>query len=152
MEYVFVKYSDNYADEFDVECVWVVRKELWQKWADNIRTNIKHEVEIYFGTNEYIEIEDGETVVNNCEVRDISEDEARTIAKYFGEPWSDLEGAGITIGLIDVFSSLDDKVSEETDAPPLMEEDDDKDETQEVDDSVLVNNAPFAAFDKDATP
>lgn len=111
-EYVIVHYDDNWADEFDVECKWVVHKPVWEAFAAEVTKYITQEVEIYFGTNEYISIESGAAVVRACKVEEIPEQDACVIAKYFGQPGDDLDKGGLHIGQIDVFGCLSDRISE----------------------------------------
>jgi hypothetical protein len=110
-DYVLVKYGDNWADEFDVNSTWVVRKPVWEEWKTRVVTKITNEVEIYFGTNEYITVDSGEAVVKKCKVQEIPESDAKVIAKYFGKSWDKLEEGGILIGQISVFDRLADQAS-----------------------------------------
>lgn len=114
-EYVIVKYDDNWADEFDVETTWVVRKEVFESWANLVTEKITTEKEIYFGTNEFVTIESGKAVVDACEVQPIPEDEARVLAKWLGKSWDKLDENGVEIGQISIFSALRDKAGDEDD-------------------------------------
>lgn len=112
-EYVIVKYDDNWADEFDVETTWVVRKDTFELWANLVTEKITTEKEIYFGTNEFVTIESGKAVVDACEVEPIPESEARILAKWLGKPWDKLDEGGIEIGQISIFSALKDKAEDD---------------------------------------
>lgn len=112
-EYVFVRYDDNWADEFDVESIWVVRKEVFDAWVKKVTKWVTSEQEIYFGTNEFITIDSGKKAVKACKVSSISEPEAQVIAKWLGQEGDELEEDGIEIGQIHIFSSLEDIAEQE---------------------------------------
>lgn len=111
-EYVIVKYDDNWADEFDVETTWVVRKDVFEAWAKLVTEKITTEKEIYFGTNEFITIDSGQAVVDACEVLPIPEGDALVLAKWLGNPWDDFDSTGVEIGQISIFSALQDRAED----------------------------------------
>jgi hypothetical protein len=113
-EYVIVKYEDNWADEFDVETTWIVRKEVFEAWANLVTEKITEEQEIYFGTNEYITIHSGKEVVDACTVLPIPENEARILLKWLGAGYESIDTeVGFEIGQIHIFASLRDKINDE---------------------------------------
>ena len=116
-DYVFVKYDDNWADEFDVESVWIGPRSLWEKMKADILKYITGEREIYFGTNEAITIDSGAAVINNCKVSDIDAEDAQTVVR-----WMDPSGRvqkGVGLGLIDVIGRLHEQAIEARDEGKL---------------------------------
>ena len=54
MNYVIVSLGVNWADEFDVNSLWVTTQEEYEDVLRDIDKNFVSDVEIYFGTNESI--------------------------------------------------------------------------------------------------
>ena len=54
-KYLLIKYNGDWADEFDVDLLWVTTEEEFEQWKNELSTkDIDESVEIYFGTNEFI--------------------------------------------------------------------------------------------------
>jgi len=53
-EHYIVIFRDSYADEFNLESFQIFTKEHWNDEISGINQSDDREVEIYFGTNEYI--------------------------------------------------------------------------------------------------
>ena len=106
-EYVVVRYNDNYADEFDVNSAWIVSVKKWNAWKKKVKT-ITKPAEIYFGTNQAIEIQSGEAVIKACKVAPISKREAITLIEYLGDGYRTLADNPV-IGQINVFERLLDR-------------------------------------------
>lgn len=78
-EYVFVTMSHDYADEFDVECCFVAKKEEFEKQMNVIRlafdaSVIEDDHEYYFGTNEYLSFNSFDDFERGVEVKPCSEE------------------------------------------------------------------------------
>jgi len=84
MSWILVKYSNNYADEFDIEGFALFESEdLWNdhlKDAKNVFEG-KKVVEQYFGTNESVMYDSFDEYVSNFEVFPITCEEAEFICK-----------------------------------------------------------------------
>jgi hypothetical protein len=82
---ILVKAQFDYADEFDCyEFNVFETQEKFDKWVEDVKSNIDNErTEFYFGTNEYIEIENMEDFHRGIEVQTISEEEYAVFRKYF---------------------------------------------------------------------
>lgn len=78
---VLVKFSKDWADEFDVYgfCVYA-SKEIWEETKGDLS-----ELEYSFGTNEGWE--EGDFDDSDFTVTEISEDEAKVLTKLFGSKW-----------------------------------------------------------------
>lgn len=81
-----IKYNDNYADEFDVEGFLILTDEEWenQLHISKLVFDTLGSVEIYFGTNEFIEYDSFDEWLNTFKVKDISDELAKEIIEIFG--------------------------------------------------------------------
>ena len=84
MSKVLVKWSDNWADEMDLEGFAVMES---QEWKDIKKKFEKHDhgFDISVGTNEDIDYSDGKDFLRHIETKNISDDEAKMLKKLFGE-------------------------------------------------------------------
>ncbi len=80
--YVLLKFSDNWADEMDVEGFLVVSKEYWLKREAELGEE-QDALHLCIGTNEYLEWEDGETLLDSIEVLELEDAHAQLLAKQF---------------------------------------------------------------------
>jgi hypothetical protein len=81
-----VKFEKDWADEFTLEAFTVVNdyKEVEKLFAiAEIYFEVFGELELYFGTNEYITFDDYKDYRNSFEVSNITDDEANVFQKYF---------------------------------------------------------------------
>lgn len=77
---VLVKFSGNYADEFDCETFELFEsEEAYNTAVTQLRDGVRkyfasnQELEVYFGTNEYITFENEEEIFNSFKKYDISD-------------------------------------------------------------------------------
>ena len=85
-KYLLIKYNDNWADEFDVDLLWVTTEEEFEQWKNELSTkDIDNSVEIYFGTNEFISFSSYEEIIEGIEVSEISKDFYNTFIKLIGD-------------------------------------------------------------------
>ena len=80
---VLVKFESNWADEMDVCGFAVMSSDEWNK-VRQIILLIKDEFSISVGTNEEIEYENGQELLDEYEVCEISDDESQIIQRLFG--------------------------------------------------------------------
>ena len=81
------KYSDNYADEFDVNGFVLVSsaalvanfRNMVDMYFDELRSP-----EFYFGTNEYLEVVDTDEYMRLVTIAEITENEAETLYNLLG--------------------------------------------------------------------
>lgn len=84
-KYLLIKYNGDWADEFDVDLLWVTTEEEFEQWKNELSTkDIDESVEIYFGTNEFISFSSYEEIIENIEVSEISKDFYNTFIKLIG--------------------------------------------------------------------
>jgi hypothetical protein len=59
-KYVMIKFNDNWADEMDVESLWVTTGKDFEEFIDIIKENMDQILkrEHYCGTNEFLEYSD----------------------------------------------------------------------------------------------
>lgn len=84
-----VKFQDNWADEMDIAGFYIYEKTTWDELKTNIE-NIKTKMVFSIGTNEEINYDSGEELLNSLEVIEITSRQYNTIVKlfpdaYFGE-------------------------------------------------------------------
>lgn len=80
-EFLLVKYSDNYADEFDAEGFQVFTKEDWKEWKSKIRFK---NIRVNFGTNESNEYGTDSEFLDCLEVKEITAEQAKVLFDLFG--------------------------------------------------------------------
>lgn len=103
-KYVLLKMQSNWADEFDFDAFWVTTEDNWKKFQLDLMSikdeiNFK-EVEIYFGTNEWVSFYSAEEIINSIKVFEISKLEKEFLHKIFGTNYR--FSNEITYGLIDI--------------------------------------------------
>ncbi len=81
-EFVFLQFSDNYADEFNVEGFSVMSTEDWETFKSNIKDGF---LSYGFGTNEGIEYESKEDFLRNIKVKSITVESAKMLFDLFGK-------------------------------------------------------------------
>lgn len=85
-ELVVIKFSGNYADEFDVEGLTVVTKEWWLQHRKDARDKWRGKArERYFGTNEFLEFYNPADYLRGFSVPELSQDEIQVIQKVVGK-------------------------------------------------------------------
>ena len=70
--YLLVRLNSSWADEFDVEALWVTTSEEFKTWLEELDTCVVNNVEIYFGTNESITFDSKEEIINSLIVTEIT--------------------------------------------------------------------------------
>ena len=125
--YVFVKASVCWADEFDCEMIGVFTKDNWDKKVQAVkdlfakRKVAKEDKEyewepdykpvtIYFGTNEELEITSAKDWIDECEVTPINEIQAKTLALLFD---ADNKNHEFTFGTGSGFFDIVERVKED---------------------------------------
>lgn len=96
-----MKFSKYYSSEFSVEGFSVVET---PHELDNISITIRNyenPIEIYFGTNQYFEFENGEDIWNYIEVVRITDAAAKTIENLFDSSYGILTPFDIFDCIID---------------------------------------------------
>lgn len=84
MSKVLVKWSDNWADEMDVEGFAIMDGSEWKEFQETAR-RVNSPISISVGTNEEVEYPNGTALLENIKAKKITTDEAKTIIKFFGE-------------------------------------------------------------------
>lgn len=93
MEYILVKMECNWADEFDIKCLWATTISEFDSWkADLLKRDISDYEEIYYGTNEFVSFSSFEDIMESLKITKIS--------KSFYEEF--INNIGKTFGLIDI--------------------------------------------------
>lgn len=85
--YIFVKASFDYADEFDCECFGIFKEKAWNEIREEKKKQFDsgREVEYSFGTNEALTFDSYEDWSRRLEIKLITKDQADVILKVFGE-------------------------------------------------------------------
>lgn len=86
-EYVLVKLDACYADEFDVCHAWVMTREEYNQGVKTSKENLDKRgryVEIYFGTNEALNVDDFDDYMRNLSVETISKEDYDAFNRMFG--------------------------------------------------------------------
>lgn len=81
-EKVLVQWDSNWGDEMDIEGFSILTKSAWEDYKKMLEN--KGRFYIYVGTNEEIDYNNGNQLLKEISVENISEDEAKTIQKFFG--------------------------------------------------------------------
>ena len=84
MSKVLVKWSDNWADEMDVEGFVIMDNSEWKEFQETAK-KVNSPISICVGTNEEIEYPNGDALLENITTKKLTSDEAKTITKFFGE-------------------------------------------------------------------
>lgn len=83
-KYYIVIYRDNWADEFDIEAFQLFTEKEWLDATDSIDRSNDEQREIYFGTNEFIEISPKE-FFRNAIITELSLSRYNLIKNIIGE-------------------------------------------------------------------
>jgi hypothetical protein len=81
-EKVLVQWDSNWGDEMDIEGFSILTKSAWEDYKKMLEN--KGRFYIYVGTNEEIDYNNGNQLLKEISVKDITEDEAKIIIKLFG--------------------------------------------------------------------
>ena len=83
----FIKFSDNYADEYDVLGYALMDEENFREWSRAMTkatelTAQGYNFELWFGTNEYLSYDECYILGESCEVHEVYGPDAYAIGKY----------------------------------------------------------------------
>jgi len=95
---LLVTFSDDYADEFDVNGMKLFTNEEWDAYCKFAREKVVWGQGLYFGTNEGIEYDSAEDYLRCFDAKEISDEEAETIKKLIPRAASEY-GYGLFLGL-----------------------------------------------------
>ena len=84
MKYYLYKYSDNWADEMDVEGFWVMTEKEKEQVLKYINKKFKKGGTVYLGTNEEIEYDNLRDVMRTFSFKEITRKEYDVLNKLFG--------------------------------------------------------------------
>ena len=98
-KYKLVQFSDNWADEMDIEGFVIITDKQWKDFKTKVK-GFKKELCIAFGSNESNDYNNGEDLLTKINVKNITEDEANILKKLFGKSYDYLVAYGET-GFID---------------------------------------------------
>jgi hypothetical protein len=79
---VMLLYKDDYADEFDVEGFAFLKEDDWE-YIKREAAATEFPIEIYFGTNEFMEYDTSEEFINMFRVTPITEESIKELEKLF---------------------------------------------------------------------
>ena len=85
-EYVLVTLDACWADEFDVYHSWVMTQEDYDEGVKDSKESIgdRRDFEIYFGTNEALQIDGFNDYISNLSVRSITEEQYKALNSTLG--------------------------------------------------------------------
>lgn len=75
MKYLLVKLNYYYADEFDVDSMWITTESEHEQFLQNLKDHkdrINDATEIHFGTNEFVSFSSFEELVRSMKVVEIT--------------------------------------------------------------------------------
>jgi hypothetical protein len=81
-EKVLLQWDSNWADEMDISGFSIMGKSEWEDYKKMLKN--KGRFCICVGTNEEIDYHNGNELLKEISVKNISEDEVKTIQKFFG--------------------------------------------------------------------
>ena len=87
MNKILVKLNYSYADEFDVNSLWMTTVEEYEEFLNELKElkdNISEYREIYFGTNEYIYFDSYEEIIDSLTTTLVSDDFYNEFIKIIG--------------------------------------------------------------------
>ena len=80
---VLLQWDSNWADEMDIYGFSLMDKEDWIEYKNYLQ-NLKKGFYFYIGSNEGIEYSNGQELLSEITVTEISDREAATVEKLFG--------------------------------------------------------------------
>lgn len=96
---ILVSLSNSWADEFDVNALWVTTVQEFENFKSELyKRDISEYVEIYFGTNEWIDFDSAGSILDNISITPISEEFYNEFVQKIGQ----------TYGLISIPGLLED--------------------------------------------
>lgn len=85
-EFLLVSFSDNYADEFDIDGFRIFTTEEWEKWKSFLPQG---DFENGFGTNENTKYSSKEEFLSACTIKPITVEQAKVLFEIFGKKTND---------------------------------------------------------------
>lgn len=104
-KYYLLTFSGNYADEFDLNEFTTMSGETVINFVEYLKSYEEY-FEVCFGTNEELSFDDGNDLLNQIDVKEITEEEFDVINKLFGGGFGD---AGVFDYVTDSLSEIDDE-------------------------------------------
>jgi hypothetical protein len=98
MSFVLVKWSDNWADEMDLESFTVMTKAHWLTYEKELSEAAIWPHSINVGTNEDIKYKNWDGYRKSLSIRGVSNDEFEVLNSLFGLPFSKVENPSISLG------------------------------------------------------
>lgn len=88
-QYVLVKASIDYADEFDCKMFWVGARTAWENTLERAKKSFAKdgELTVCFGTNEELTFSNYDDWVGSFTVIDLTDAEGETLKKFFPQPF-----------------------------------------------------------------
>lgn len=86
--YVLVKWSDNWADEMDLDGFCIYTESAWKDFRTKLSA-YKDEFSICVGTNEDIDYSNGKDLLKKMNVHKLSESDYATISRIFGDGYGE---------------------------------------------------------------
>lgn len=99
MAAVVIKFSRDWADEFDAECFAVYENTTVQEQSDRIQKRLASGGAFYFGTNEGFE--DGDLSIDDYIFTEITDEEYKVFAKVFSRSYTGVITWGTGTGAFD---------------------------------------------------
>jgi hypothetical protein len=87
MDYVLVALDANYADEFDVNSLWVTTQEEYEEVLRDIDKYFVPDIEFYFGTNEFISFDTKDDILSCIDAAPISKEFYEEFVNLIGETY-----------------------------------------------------------------
>lgn len=73
MNYLLIKYNNSWADEFNINCLWVTTEEEFEEWKEDLlRRDVSEYEEIYLGTNEWVNFYSSQEIIDSLSIERIS--------------------------------------------------------------------------------
>lgn len=86
MDKILIKMDYCWADEFDIECLWATTIQEFEDFKSKLsKLDISDDVEIYFGTNEWISFTSYEDIMDSLEVIYVPNTFHSIFTEYIGE-------------------------------------------------------------------
>ena len=82
-KYFLISWADNYADEFDFEGYSILTESEWKKLKKSIKKKNKS-FELYIGTNEWVEYDNGQELLDCLSVSKITKKEKKFLENNLG--------------------------------------------------------------------
>lgn len=92
---ILVKWTEDWADEFDMSGFVVITKEEWVDFNSRLET-ANYPVEAYFGTNEAYEFQNKEEVLAGITTEEVFKEDMQTLTSLFGSKYSNTISFGWT--------------------------------------------------------